>query len=178
MFLFVFSLAVVSDRIATDFNKPGATWAVTVDIFKTFNRICHAFLLHKVKSYGISSRISGFISSFFNNRRLEVVLTRGVCKTAQLFLVFLKLLFIVLNSFYINDLHDDVICNNALYVDDTAIYPKCDHVSDFLQQLELASELNSDRLDIEGWEMKWLIHFIGWRNSTCFVWPVWQLWYY
>ena len=120
---------------------------MTVDISKVFSRVWHAFLLHKVKSYGISSRISTFISSFLNNRRLQVVLTRSLCKIAQFLLVFLKTLFIVLNSSYINDLHDDVICNGAIYVDDTEIYSKCDQVSDFLQQLELASELNSDRLD-------------------------------
>ena len=75
--------------------------------------------------------------------------------------MFLKTLFIVLNSSYINDLHDDVICNGAIYVDDTEIYSKCDQVSDFLQQLELASELNSDRLDTVDQETKWLVYFIA-----------------
>ena len=31
---------------------------------------------------------------------------------------------------YINDLSDDVICNIAIYTDDTTIYSKCDEVSD------------------------------------------------
>ena len=34
----------------------------------------HAGLLHKVKSYGISSQIFGLISSFLSNRWLQVVL--------------------------------------------------------------------------------------------------------
>ena len=33
-----------------------------------------AGLLHKLKSYGISAQIFGFILSFFSNRRLPVVL--------------------------------------------------------------------------------------------------------
>ena len=42
---------------------------------------------------------------------------------------------------YINDLPDDVICNIAIYADDTTLHPKCDRASDQWQQLELASEL-------------------------------------
>ena len=42
---------------------------------------------------------------------------------------------------YINDIPDDVI---AIYADDTTLYPKCDQAYDLWQQLELASELESD----------------------------------
>ena len=45
---------------------------------------------------------------------------------------------------YINDLPDDVICDIAIYADNTALYSKCDCASDLWQQLELASELESD----------------------------------
>ena len=31
---------------------------------------------------------------------------------------------------YINDLPDDVICNIAIYADDTTFYSKCDQASD------------------------------------------------
>ena len=48
---------------------------------------------------------------------------------------------------YINDLPNDVICNIAIYADDTTLYFKCDQVSDLWQQLELASELESDLRD-------------------------------
>ena len=44
----------------------------------------------------------------------------------------------------INDLPDDIICNTAIYADDTTLYSKCDQASDLWQQLELASELESD----------------------------------
>ena len=42
---------------------------------------------------------------------------------------------------YINDLLDDVICNVAVYADNTTLYSKCDQASDLWQQLELASDL-------------------------------------
>ena len=45
---------------------------------------------------------------------------------------------------YINDLPDDVICDIGIYADDTTLYRKCDWGSDLWQQLELASELESD----------------------------------
>ena len=45
---------------------------------------------------------------------------------------------------YINDLPDDVICDTAIYADDTTFYSKYDKASDLWQQLELASELESD----------------------------------
>ena len=51
---------------------------------------------------------------------------------------------------YTSDLPDDVICNIAIYADDTTLYSKCDQTSDLWQQLdlvvatELASELESD----------------------------------
>ena len=45
---------------------------------------------------------------------------------------------------YISDLPDDFICYIAIYADDTTLYSKCDQASDMQQQLELASELESD----------------------------------
>ena len=67
-------LTVVSDKIARAFNRSGATRAVALDISKAFNRVWHAGLLHKLKSYGISGQIFGLISSFLGNRQLGVVL--------------------------------------------------------------------------------------------------------
>ena len=52
---------------------------------------------------------------------------------------------------YINDLPDDVICDIAIYADDTTLYSKCDRASDLWQQLELASELESDLRDTVDW---------------------------
>ena len=41
-------------------------------------------------------------------------------------------------------LRDDVICNTAIYADDTTLYYKCYQASDLWQQLEMAAELESD----------------------------------
>ena len=60
----------MSDKIVRAFNRPGATQVVALDISKAFNRVWHAGLLYKLKSYGISGQIFGLISSFLNNRWL------------------------------------------------------------------------------------------------------------
>ena len=63
-------LTVVSDRIARAFNRSGATRAVALDISKTFERVRHAGLLQKRKSYEIPGQIFGLISSSLSNRWL------------------------------------------------------------------------------------------------------------
>ena len=55
---------------------------------------------------------------------------------------------------YINDLPDDVICDIAIYADDTTLYSKCDQAFDLWQQLELAPELQSDLQDTVDWGKK------------------------
>ena len=128
-------LTVVSDRIARAFNRSGGTRAVALDISKAFDRVWHADLLHKLKSYGISGQIFGLISSFLSNRQLQVVLegtssqeypvNAGVPQGSILGpALFLQ---------YINDLPDDVSCDIVIYADDTTRYSKA---SDLWQQLE------------------------------------------
>ena len=80
--LLIFS--VVSDRIARAFNRSGTTRAVTLDISKAFDRVCHTVLLHKLKSYGISGGIYGLVSSFLSNRQLQVVLGHTLFFTIHL----------------------------------------------------------------------------------------------
>ena len=60
---------------------------------------------------------------------------------------------------HINDLSDDVICNIAIYADDTTLYSNCDQASDLCQQLEMASELESNLQDTVDWGKKWLVDF-------------------
>ena len=118
-------LTVVSDRIARAFNRSGAI------------QVWHAGLLHKLRSYQISDQIFGLISSFLNNKWFCMVLdgksshkypaNAGVSQES----IFGPTLFLL----YINDLPDDVICNIAIYADDTTLYSKCHQASDLWQQL-------------------------------------------
>ena len=113
-------------------------------------------LLHKLKSYKISGQIFGLISSLVINRRLRVVLdgnslqeysvNAGVPEGFILGPAFFLL--------YMNDLPDDFICNIAIYADVTTLSSKCDQASDLWQQLELASDLESDLRAIADWGNK------------------------
>ena len=67
-------LIVVFARSARSFNRSGATQAVALDIFKAFNRIWHAVLLHKLKPYWVLGQIFGCILSLLSNRQFLVVL--------------------------------------------------------------------------------------------------------
>ena len=58
-------LTVVSDRIARAFNRSGATRAVALDISKAFDRVWHAGLLHKLRSWVISVRYLTIWPYFF-----------------------------------------------------------------------------------------------------------------
>ena len=151
----------MSDRIARAFNRSGATRAVALDILKTFDRVWHASLLHKLESYGILALIFGLISSFLSNRRLQVVLDG---KSLQEYPVKAgvpqgSILGPTLFLLYINDLPDDVICNIAIYADYSTLYSKCDKSPDLWQQLELASEFESGLRDTVDWGRKWLFDF-------------------
>ena len=95
-------LTVVSDRIARAFNRSGVTRAVTLDISKAFNRVWHAGLLHKLKSYVISGQIFCLISSFLSNTWLRWFWMGNIHKNIQLMLEFLKGLFSVLHFSYYN----------------------------------------------------------------------------
>ena len=152
-------LTIVSDdRIARVFNRSWPTLTVALDISKAFDKVCHAGLLYRLKSF---HKIFGLIATFLSNRRLRVVLDgkfsqeypvnagvpQGFILGPTLFLP------------YINDLSDDVICDIGIYVDDTTLYSKCDQVSDPWQQVELASELKSHLRDTVDWGRKWLVDF-------------------
>ena len=90
-------LTVVSDRIARAFNRSGATRAVALDISKAFDRVWHAGLLHKLKSYGISGQIFGL---FLVIGGFGLFWMENLHKNIQLMLVFLKGLFLVLHFSY------------------------------------------------------------------------------
>ena len=73
-------------------------------------------------------------------------------------LEFLEALFLALHfSYYTLMIFLTIL--SAIYADDTTLYSKYDRASDPWQQLELASELESDLWDTVDWGRKWLVDF-------------------
>ena len=119
---------------------------MALDISKAFDRVWHAGLLHKLKSYGISGQIFGLISSFLSNRQLRVVLDG---KSSQEYPINARvpqgfILGPTLFLLYINDFPHDVICNIAICAYDTTLYSKLDQASALWQQLELITDAHSE----------------------------------
>ena len=82
---------------------------------------------------------------------------RSKLKTTTL-LVFFSWL-VVYGLLQINDLPDDVSYDITIYGGDTTLYSKCNQASELGQQLELVSELESDKRDTVNWGRKWLVYF-------------------
>ena len=127
----------MSDKNVRAFKRSEATRNVVLDISKTFGRVLHAGLFDKLMSYGISAQIFGIISTFVSNKHLRVIMDEKFSQeypvnagVSQGFILGPTLFLL-----YINDLSDDVICNIAIYADDTTLYSKCDQASDLWQQL-------------------------------------------
>ena len=122
---------------------------MALDISKALDRVCHAGHLHKLKVLWNFRSDIWLYYFFFSNRWCRVVLDE---KSSQEYPVNAvvpqgSILGPTLLLLYINDLCDDVICDIAIYVDDTTLYSNCNQVSDLWQQIELASELESDLRD-------------------------------
>ena len=90
-------LTVVSERIARAFNKSGATiWVVALDITKAFDRVSHADLLRKLKSWNFRSDIwPYFFFSVIDGFKWFGM--ESLLKNIQLKLKFLKAPFLVLH---------------------------------------------------------------------------------
>ena len=161
MAFFISSITWVSDRSARTFNRSDASQAAAFDISKTFDKVWHACPLHKLKSYGISEQLFG-ISLFLGIENFKWF-WMGSCHKSKVpqhsindSTLFLQ---------YINDLHDDCICNITIYADDTTLYSKWEQASDLWLQLKLYSDLQETRGG-----SGFLISML--ENSACFAWLI------
>ena len=153
-------LTVLSERIYNSMDAGGETRAIALDISKAFDKVWHAGLLHKLKSYGVVGPILGILESFMIERSLKVVLDgqssplfcinagvpQGSVLGPTLFLVF------------INDLPDGMLSRIGIYADDTTLYSSLGK-SGIFEKVESAGELERDLSDIVEWGNRWLVTF-------------------
>ena len=154
------NLTVVSDRTARAFNTFGPTRAAALNIFGALDRVWHAGLLHKLKSYRISGQIFDLISSFLSNRWLLVVLDG---KSSQEYLVKLESLkgpFLVLQFSY-HILMTFMIILSTILLSILIIYSLIQVLRSIwsLEKLELAFELLNPIYETVDWGRKWLDDF-------------------
>ena len=103
----------------------------------------------------------------------EWFLMRCLHKNIQLMLELLWASFLVLQFSY-----STLITFLMMLSDNATLCSKCDQASDLCQQLELASELESDLQDTVDWSKKWLVDFnagktqlvsFGQSNNNCSI---------
>ena len=92
-------LAVVSDRFDRNFNRSKVNRAVALDMLKVFDRVWHAGLLYRLKSYEIMGVLALFCHFLVINifRYFQI---GGLDKSIILMLEFLKAFFFILHFSY------------------------------------------------------------------------------
>ena len=94
-------LTVVSDRNARAFNNSVATWAVALDVSKTFNRVWYAGLLENLMEFLV--RYFALLCLFSVKDSFKWFWTGCLCRNIYLILLFLKAPLLVLYfSYYIS----------------------------------------------------------------------------
>ena len=82
-------LTVASDRIASDCNRSGVTRAVALGISRASDRVWHACLLHKRKTYEVPGQAYGLTWFFLAMYGFVWFRIGNLCKSIQLILVLL-----------------------------------------------------------------------------------------
>ena len=156
-------LTVVSDRIARAFNRSGATRAVALDIFKAFDRVWYAGLLHKLKSYGIAGQIFCLISSFLSNRQLRVVWMESLHKNVQLMREPLKAPFLILRFSY----YTLMTFLTMLSVILLSMLMMLLSILNVIRHLICGNNLSwlLNLRDTVDWGKKWLVDFNAWKTQ-------------
>lgn len=119
---------------------------IYIDFLKAFDKLCHNKLLHKLKCYGITYELLGWISAFVSERRQQVMIAN--CFSIQLQVnsgvpqgsVLGPLLFLV----YVNDIVTSVTadCKLLLFADDLKVFT-CGTNSNF-ENLQMSLSLIVD----------------------------------
>ena len=153
-------IGLIQDLISTMDSKM-QTDMIVLDFAKTFDKVSHPRLLHKLKYYGIKGKNNQWNTAFLESRTQAVVLenrysdkvdvTPGVPQGSVLgpvpFLI------------YINDITDNMQSTIRLFADDCTIYRPINNKND--QQI-----LQSDLTNLTKWEPKRKMAF---NDSKCNV---------
>ena len=137
-------------------DEGGSIDIIYCDFMKAFDKVPHRRLIHKVRQYGITDNILGWIENFLNNRKQVTVINDHKSHTAPVTSgipqgsVLGPILFVI----YINDLPEAVNPSSHifLFADDTKVFReiKCDQDHEILQK---------DIDNMMAWSKNWLLKF-------------------
>ena len=127
---------------------------IYLDLQKAFDKVPHARLLSKLKSYGIGGKLLQWIENFLSNRRQFVHLRGSKSDWINIFSgvpqgsVLGPFLFIV----YVNDMPNVVSSDLYMFADDTKLYRTITSESD-------CNILQQDLNNVIDWGNMWLTNF-------------------
>ena len=148
-------LLAITHEIFSSFDNNYKFRGVFLDISKTFNKIWHKRIIHKLKLNGISGNLLSLLTDFLRSRKQRVVLNgqnsswaninagvaQGSILDPNLFLI------------YINDLSDNLRCNPMLLTGDTSLFSTVEVPK------RTANNLNYDLKEINKWAFQWKMSF-------------------
>ena len=143
------------NEVCQAFDEGKEVKTVFSDMSKSFDRVWHRGLIHKLSSIGISGSLLNWFISYLSGRKQRVVVSNSFSPWAKVTSgvpqgsILGPLLFIL----YINDIVSEVSGNIRLFADDTSLYVNVD-----TPELS-ASILNSDLRAISNWSKVWLVTF-------------------
>ncbi len=159
--------AFLTDSWSSSLSRFGETFAVALDISKTFDRVWHKALLSKLPSYGFYPSLCSFFSSFLSDRSISAVVN-GYCSSPKAInsgvpqgSVLSPTLFLL----FINDLLFSTTCPIYSYADDFTLHYSTSFISRPSQQalqasrLDAAEHLSSDLSIISNWGKRNLVSF-------------------
>ena len=127
---------------------------ILTDFSKTFDKVPHQHLLLKLKNFGVQGPILDWLACFGTKRTQRVVL-EGI-KSEEVIVksgvpqgtVLGPLLFLI----FINDIHENVLSQLHLFVDDCILYREVINIRD-------CNNLQRDISSICDWESEWQLEF-------------------
>ncbi len=147
-------LLKVMDEWTEILDAGGTLDAVYMDFMKAFDKVPHRRLIQKMKSYGISERITNWVRDFLSNRKQRVTVNghTSSCHNVTSGIPQGSVLGPILFVLYINDMPSCVEAAAYLFADDTKIYKEIRGHND-------RACMQKDLDSLQQWSDKWLLKF-------------------
>ncbi len=145
-------LAFLTDSWSSALSRYGETFAVALDISKTFDRVWHKALLSKLPSYGFYPALCSFLSSCLSVRSIAAVVD-GHCSTSKPINSGVPLGFVLSPTLFLlftNDLLSLTNCPIHSYANDITLhYSTSFDRHPNLQELQISRNDAAERLTLD-----------------------------
>ena len=101
---------------------------VFIDISKTFGKVWHKGLVHKLEQNGINGHLLKILTDFLKSKKQRVFLNGQHSSWGD----------VLAGIIYINDLFDGLQCNPELFADDTSLFATVHNIN------KATNHLNND----------------------------------